>query len=91
MSVVNHSLVFNKPQLVNRFQTSDGKLFENVSEANDHEEFLAFKSWYFDDKREGTVNILESGRENTVNPSDLFTWLSDHKEILRNFNFNTGV
>lgn len=64
-------------ETVESFKASDGKLFENFEDAEQHQAKLDFYEWYNDNR------LLGNYAGSYVNENDLLDWLHENRYMVR--------
>lgn len=67
------------PTKITAYQTDDGQIFSNVTDATNHQNMLEFEQWYNNNKLYGRYE------GSTIEFEEFIQWFKEHKEWLNQF------
>jgi hypothetical protein len=67
------------PQTITAYQTIDGQIFSNITDATNHQNLLEFEKWYNANKLYGRYEGSQ------IEFEEFIRWFTEHKEWLNQF------
>jgi hypothetical protein len=67
------------PKPITAYQTDDGQIFSNITDATNHQNMLEFEKWYNANKIYGRYEGC------TIEFKELVQWFKEHKDYLNQF------